>query len=636
MRIRNLLGLALLLSATLVPLEALASARVMYTAVLERERALRQSAAQKPPTVDEIRAVIRGYEALVRRYPRSGYSDNALWQAAGLALEAFERYAQDRDRATGLRLLEMLVREYPASSLVREVETRTQLFDRHARALAAAARPAVPRPIPRPSSSRREEEPPRPTTSPSPVPVPVVRPAASSDRVTSAPDRGDAAETESTSDGAPAVIREIRRSSLPEVVRVTIELDREVTYSHEQLDDPSRIFFDLERALPTEGLGDGALGYADDDVVRRVRLGRRPNETTRVVLDLESVSRYSVFTLYNPFRVVIDCERDDKAQAVRIAKEDVSAVPSEPVATGRAGASGPAGAGEGDETAAGGDSTRPVDPVSHAAVDSSADPETARTTSAISPAPDVPAANSTGKFSLSRQLGLGVSKIVIDPGHGGHDPGAIGFGVSEANLVLDVALRLEKLLLARSGFEVVMTRRSNVFVPLEQRTALANREQADLFLSIHANASRNAAARGVETYFLNFATNPEAEAVAARENSSSGARMQQLPDIVRAIALNNKLDESREFAELVQRSMVKHLETHNDDLRNLGVKQAPFLVLVGAAMPSVLAEISFVSNRAEAQLLKTATYRQRIAEALLEAILTYQRSLKRVGTVAHQ
>jgi N-acetylmuramoyl-L-alanine amidase len=168
-----------------------------------------------------------------------------------------------------------------------------------------------------------------------------------------------------------------------------------------------------------------------------------------------------------------------------------------------------------------------------------------------------------------------------------------------------------------------------VFIPLEERTAIANREGADLFLSIHANASRNPKARGVETYFLNFASNPDAEAVAARENSSSGRAMHSLPDIVRAIALNNKIDESRDFADMVQHSMVNRLSTRNKLLKDLGVKQAPFVVLIGAAMPSVLAEISFVTNKPEGQLLKSATYRQQIAEALLDAVVRYQQSLKR-------
>jgi N-acetylmuramoyl-L-alanine amidase len=248
--------------------------------------------------------------------------------------------------------------------------------------------------------------------------------------------------------------------------------------------------------------------------------------------------------------------------------------------------------------------------------------------------PVAPATNSNGKFSLSRQLGLSVSRVVIDAGHGGHDPGAHGNGIDESELTLDVALRVQKLLEKQPGIEVVMTRDTDVFIALEERTAIANREGADLFLSIHANASRNVQARGIETYFLNFAMNPEAEAVAARENATSGRAMHSLPDIVRAIALNNKINESRELAETVQRSMAKKLAARNRTLRDLGVKQAPFVVLIGAVMPSVLAEISFVTNKQDGTLLKTPAYRQQIAQALFDGIVNYQQSLKRMNAVA--
>jgi N-acetylmuramoyl-L-alanine amidase len=250
------------------------------------------------------------------------------------------------------------------------------------------------------------------------------------------------------------------------------------------------------------------------------------------------------------------------------------------------------------------------------------------------PAPAVPMSNGAGGFSLSRQLGLSVSRIVIDPGHGGRDPGAGGNGVKEAELTLDIALRLEKLLQKEPGIEVILTRRTDVYVDLEERTAIANRESADLFLSIHANAARNTAAHGVETYYLSFASSPDAEAVAARENSASTRAMHNLPDIIKSIALNNKLDESRDLAAMVQEAMVTRMRGSKKDLRNLGVKKAPFVVLIGAGMPSVLAEVSFLTNRPEAQLLKSSGYKQRIAESLHEAVMKYRRALKRQSTIA--
>jgi N-acetylmuramoyl-L-alanine amidase len=173
----------------------------------------------------------------------------------------------------------------------------------------------------------------------------------------------------------------------------------------------------------------------------------------------------------------------------------------------------------------------------------------------------------------------------------------------------------------------VMTRRTSEYIPLDERTAIANRANADLFLSIHANASPNPEARGIETYFLNFAPNADAEAIAARENAASGKTMRNLTDIVRAITLNDKIDESRDFAMRVQSSLYAQLRRSNKQAKSLGVKQAPFQVLIGATMPSILAEISFLTNEHEAELLKSDAYRNQIAAALLEGVMGYQRSL---------
>jgi N-acetylmuramoyl-L-alanine amidase len=245
-----------------------------------------------------------------------------------------------------------------------------------------------------------------------------------------------------------------------------------------------------------------------------------------------------------------------------------------------------------------------------------------------------PNTNMRGGYSLSRQLGLGIARIVIDPGHGGHDPGAKVRGLTEADLVLDVALRLEALLAAQPGVEVVLTRRTNTYVSLEDRTDIANRADADIFLSIHANASANTRATGIESYFLNFAPNKAAEAAAARENAASGRAMRHLGDIVKAIALDNKRDESRDLATMIQAALHGQARRDHRDLRNLGVKQAPFMVLIGATMPSVLTEIAFITNQQELALLKKDTYRQHLAEGLLAGITRYQQSLKRAPAVA--
>jgi len=236
-----------------------------------------------------------------------------------------------------------------------------------------------------------------------------------------------------------------------------------------------------------------------------------------------------------------------------------------------------------------------------------------------------------GDRSLIRALGLKIGKIVIDAGHGGHDTGTIGpNGLLEKDLVLDVAKRLGRLLETRLGAEVIYTRQDDTFIPLETRTAIANRERADLFISIHANSSRDSDARGVETYYLNFTSSPEALEVAARENAVSEKSIHELQDLVKKIALKEKIEESREFAGDVQQSLYGGLALQNAGIRNRGIKKAPFIVLIGANMPSILAEISFVSNPTDERKLETSEHRQRIAESLYRGVSKYVSGLSGV------
>jgi len=231
---------------------------------------------------------------------------------------------------------------------------------------------------------------------------------------------------------------------------------------------------------------------------------------------------------------------------------------------------------------------------------------------------------SSGERSLVRALGLKIGRIVVDAGHGGHDTGTIGpNGLMEKELVLDVAQRLGGLLQGKMGADVVYTRDGDTFVPLETRTAIANQQQADLFISIHANSSSDLNARGVETYYLNFTSSPDALDVAARENSVSEKSIHELQDLVKKITLKDKIDESREFASEVQKSLYTGLSAKSPAIRNRGVKKAPFIVLIGANMPSILAEISFVSNPVDAKHLQTPEYRQRIAESLYRGVAKY-------------
>lgn len=620
MRVITTVFVAALAVASAADAVAQTTARGMFTTLQARETTARRALdAGRPARVvrRDVQRLVSGYEGLVARHPRSGYSDNALWQAAFLAADSFARYRVDDDRETSVRLLRRLGKEYPASPLIRRSEPALR------RLLAAA-----------PSAPGGGTSPPAAVTAAAAAPEPAAPPPAPAPVIAAAADpHAVHAVRPAPAPTGLARIQAVRRTVLPDVVRIAIELDQETEYQYDRIEGPVRVFLDL--AGTQAGPGVASTTPFDDPIVKSVRLGPRPGNATRVVLDLDGGGRHSVFTLYNPFRIVVDIDRraSGRMPAV-VAAVGTSAAPPPPALPAAAPVTrrmSPALA-----PAAVAATPLPDAPIERVRVPSEEEVKPAPPIPLPAPAPLPPAANTAGRFSLSRQLGLGIARIVIDPGHGGHDPGTKTRGLSEADLVLDVSLRLEALLLKEPGVEVVLTRRTNMFVPLEERTAIANREGADLFLSIHANSSRNNRAGGVETYFLNFASNPDAEAVAARENSASGRTMHSLPDIVKAITLNNKLDESRDFATLVQRAMVDTLARSNQSLRDRGVKQAPFVVLIGAGMPSVLAEIAFMTHSQEGKMLKSAAYRQRIAEALFQGVRRYQRALKAVTAVASQ
>jgi N-acetylmuramoyl-L-alanine amidase len=413
------------------------------------------------------------------------------------------------------------------------------------------------------------------------------------------------ADTAAAAPNDTVLLRDVRRKATATGGVIELELDGPVQYREERLYSPNRIFFDLSKTLATDALKDATLSF-ESGPIRQVRIGRHPNTMTRVVMDMADGVRCGSRLASAPPRLVVTCGSEAAAGAA----VEPAAAPVTPAERPSPGATSAAAA------------------LSVTAVEKPA-AEAPRTAGA---APAAPSANGRGGFSMARQLGLRVGRIVIDAGHGGRDPGAQGPGYTEANLTLDIALRLERLLAKEPGVEVVLTRRTDEYVGLQERTAIANREGADLFVSIHANASRNRSARGVESYLLNFASTPDAAAVAARENASSTLTMSHLNDLVKQIALNSKLDESRDLARHVQTAMVRKLRTSNQQVRDLGVKQAPFIVLVGASMPSVLVEVSFLSHTQEGRLLGTGAYRQRIAEALLDGVRRYLRTLKRAVT----
>lgn len=455
----------------------------------------------------------------------------------------------------------------------------------------------------------------------------------------------------------------IRHWSAPDYSRVAIDVEGDVKFVSRRIDSPARIFFDLRDTKLASTLV-GKTFDVDDGFLKKIRVAQFGPGSTRVVLEVDNLSDYDAFLLPNPYRLVIDIHgRNGLVKKPKDASEGALAGPDETASSPNAisanssdDATSPA-----SETAA---TTKPLTAVVKKIVEADDDTsasaaelarrnaagatakrgsQAARTVVAKRPAESDADADADslriheakptagGDRSLIRALGLKIGKIVIDPGHGGHDTGTIGpNGLEEKDLVLDVGRRLGKLLEARLGAEVVYTRKDDTFIPLETRTAVANQARADLFVSIHANSSRDAGARGVETYYLNFTSSPEALEVAARENAVSAKSVYELQDLVKKIALKEKIEESREFAGDVQQSLHSGLAVKSPAIRDRGVKKAPFIVLIGANMPSILAEISFVSNPTDEHRLATSEYRQRIAESLYRGIAKYANGLSGV------
>lgn len=519
------------------------TAKSLYTEALIVERTLRQPGAQV--SVGQIRAVIAQYERISHEFPRSAFTDHALWQASGLAGKAFEHYGDPEDLKTALRLLTHLSTTYPVS----------QFFDR--------------------------------------VPARVDRLAAL---------------------GQTATLTAITHEFVDDVERTTISLNQEVSFRSEYLEHPDRWFVDfIETKLTPEMQHVDTIVAPNPAIVSSIRIGLHPSNTTRVVLDLTNKDDCYSYTLYEPFRIALDCGPSDSGLPKKIGHLGSS---DQPLAEYP-------------------DSIEATSDPSFTSLDELSDWSNQAANKIVSPEPFLPPEarrrpeeNMDGRYSMARQLGVGISRIVIDAGHGGHDPGAVGGDMTEAEVVLDLALRLEqRFVTSRPDLEIVQTRRTDRYLPLDARTTLANRVGADLFLSIHANASENLAIRGIETYYLDFAFDQNAVDLAARENIDGLDRMNHLDRLVSTIALETKLDESRQLANTVQQALIRKLRAVDPELPDLGVKRAPFVVLIGANMPSVLVEVSFLSNEHDATMLSTDAYRDMIVDALFASILQYEHSL---------
>jgi len=402
--------------------------------------------------------------------------------------------------------------------------------------------------------------------------------------------------------------------------RVIIALDDTVQFETGRISPPDRIYFDIHKARLIPSLGLKTI-HVDNGLVQTVRAAQNQDDLVRLVLDVTGDTAYSARLLSNPYRLVIDAY----PRAIQIAKQ----------ASGKASA--PEASSNANEKDLSASASTASEPASLAADKKPAVPQrtdASNITSGIRLPASAAGNTAGGNRSLTRELGLKISRIVIDPGHGGRDTGTIGpHGVLEKDVCLDVALRLGNLIEENlPNAEVIYTRTTDRYVSLEERTAIANQAKADLFISIHANSSDDHAVRGVETYYLNLATSPESARVATRENALSEMQLHDLQDLIKKIAGNDKMKESKELATDIQGALSHRLQRVNWRETNRGVKRAPFIVLIGAEMPSVLSEISFVSNTSDERLLANSEHRERMAEGLFNGIAAYLAGLNSLSS----
>jgi N-acetylmuramoyl-L-alanine amidase len=579
-------------------------------------------------------SAVDSYRFLLEQYPTSRYCQDAMLRTAKLQKD------QLGDATAAQKTYEAFLKKYPKSQRKREAqESLAELALLRNSAEPSAAQNSAPAPV-----------------NDAPAPPREVARAESShsseDAAQDAPDR-------SGNSSVPR-IRRIRAAANGDATRITIDLEDSVQYSSARIANPDRIFFDLHAARLTPEMAKSSI-HVEGNLLSAVRVAQNHNGVVRVVLDVNGVKDYTASLSHNPTQLLIDLYGTSAPAPVQTAKakskknvpastdeardsgentaaaQNTDATPAESPAQSSNSTSAILSA---TKSASANDDSSALATSPAVAKSSTAAPKTvhAKNVKGSSTKPDLvkpvaaPQPTHDGQSTLTRALGLKIGRIVIDAGHGGHDTGTIGpTGLMEKDLCLDVALRLGKIIQQRlPGADVIYTRSDDTFIPLEERTNIANTAKADLFISIHANSSQDHQARGIETYYLNLKGSPEAMEVAARENAVSQEGIHDLEDLVKKIARSEKIDESKEFAEDIQTSLAQRIQKTAKPVRNRGVRKAPFVVLIGADMPSILTEISFLSNPADEQLLKKPEHRQRVAEGLYQGVANYLQSLNSV------
>jgi len=650
------------------------SASAQYAKAEEQREALNAKPSEKR-TLADYKQVVASYHRVSLITPRAAEVPDSLLAMADLYVEMGDRFGRSYYQSA-VDTLQFLLREYPANKNCQDAMLRIGKLERDQLGEASLAEktyddflkryPRSPRKreaqeaLAELALLRHSEEDAAASKTETDAPATATTTAAAQEPAPPAPSMHSGGKSGGQSEsGEIPRVRRIRAAVNGEATRVTIDLEGSVQYSSGRIANPDRIFFDLHAARLTPEVARGDI-HVEGDLLTAVRVAQNHAGVVRIVLDVKGVKDYTASLTNNPTQLLIDLYGNPAPAApIRTAKSK-RGQPSPATEDSAASETAASNANSGAQTAAK-NSPQQQAGNSKSAISGSVAPKTSGATgngssaaaqnstptsktsksaktSSASTKPDLiqpvttPQPTRDGQSTLTRTLGLKISRIVIDPGHGGHDTGTIGpTGLMEKDLCLDVALRLGKIIQQRlPGAEVVYTRSDDTFIPLEERTNIANQAKADLFISIHANSSQDHEARGIETYYLNLKGSAEAMEVAARENATAQEGVHDLQDLVKKIAQTEKIEESREFAEDIQDSLAKRIQTAGKPIKNRGVRKAPFVVLIGADMPSILTEISFLSNPADEKLLKRPEQRQKVAEGLYQGVASYLQSMNSV------
>jgi len=620
-----------------------------------------------PPRVEDYLQAVKLYDAVPRLDPTYAGCDDALYAAARLCRDCFRLSGTRAHADRALSLADWLMREYPASPLRDDaLRLKGEIYadDLHDSDKAREILTEYLKKFPRSSYARVVKDKLKALDA-----AGTGTPAAASSP-SAAPADARSVPVAAAAPAAPpgaivAQITEIRFWSTLDYTRVVIDLDREVPFTHNEVDHPYRIYLDFNRTILSAAVK-GKNFAVGDSYLDRIRVGQYQLDVARVVLDFKQKGSLTVFTLYDPFRVVVDIRDLDKGQSLderkrrlaRLYKEsqDKDKTAEKPAAAPVAGKPATSPPPAGATATPSPEPKAPATPTAPAAKPAAPPPAPAGTAAdkpaaerpkpaggGTQPQPSAgepgsaeplppPKPNLDGRRSLTRILGMKVGKIVIDPGHGGKDSGSIGYGgIREKDVTLAIAKKLKAELESRLNIEVLLTRETDVYMPLEQRTAMASVENADLFISLHANASKDSKAAGIETFYLGLTRDSRTQLLAAVENASAQQNLSQLEDVIKKITMYEKVNESRDFATKVHRKMIGAVRKLEPSVRDRGVKKAPFVVLIGTDIPAILLEIGFISNKRESQIISQADSQNRVAQSISLGIEDYLASL---GTLA--